>query len=167
MRPTAFYSTAAVSVLFLIVSASVVAGERPGNEGLHQGQGHTVPASAAAELQMMDTDKSGEISAIEHSNGAKAMFEAMDTDKDAFVTAKEMDGAHKGQMSKEEKAPAGKTMGSAEKIAVIDTNKDGKLSATEHADGSRRMFATMDKDQNGSLTQAELEAGRKTMLSSK
>jgi Ca2+-binding EF-hand superfamily protein len=166
MKPIAFLSTAAVSVLALVVSTGALAGDQPGNEGLHQGQGHAVPASAAAELQMMDTDRNGEISEIEHANGAKAMFEAMDVDKDAYVSAKEMDSAHKGRMSKDEKAPTGK-MSSAEKIAVIDTNKDGKLSATEHADGSRRMFATMDKNQDGSLTRAELEAGRKTMLSSK
>jgi Ca2+-binding EF-hand superfamily protein len=166
MKPAAFFSTAAVSMLSLLMSSTALAGDKPTGGKVHEGQGHAVPATAAAELEMMDTDKDGKISAVEHGSGAKAMFDAMDADKNAFVTAQEMDAAHKGRGGADGKASAGK-MSSAEKIAVVDTNEDGKLSATEHAAGARRMFATMDENQDGALTKAELEAGHRTMLSSK
>ena len=51
--------------------------------------------SGQAELQMMDTDHDGSVSASEHAAGAKKMFEMMDKDGDGIVTADEMSAAHK------------------------------------------------------------------------
>jgi len=44
-------------------------------------------------------------------------------------------------------------------IAVVDTDKDGRLASAEHATGARTMFATMDVDADGVLTVAEVRAG--------
>src|SRR3954468_19030715 len=49
------------------------------------------------EIQMMDTDHDGKISAAEHAAGAQKMFQMMDTDKDGKVTVTEMQ-AHHDQM---------------------------------------------------------------------
>jgi Ca2+-binding EF-hand superfamily protein len=155
MKPIAL---SAVMALGLIVSTGAFAGDTP-----HEG--HAVPSSAAAELQMMDTDKDGKVSTAEHAKGARSMFDSMDADRDGRVTAAEMDAAHKSQ-GMGGKAAAGK-MSSAEKIKVVDTNTDGKLSAEEHVAGAQKMFSTMDTDKDGLLTAAELEKGHKTMLSAK
>lgn len=143
--------------------------------------------SGAAEIKMMDTDHNGKLSAAEHTTGARAMFEKMDADKDGRVTAAEMDAARKdwkaGHGDKSASADKadhdkagpdkagydgkrGKMMSSAEKIAKLDTNGDGQLSAGEHAAGSEQMFQKMDTDQDGQLTAAEITAGHKSMMRS-
>jgi Ca2+-binding EF-hand superfamily protein len=40
----------------------------------------------------------------------------------------------------------------------MDTNKDGKVSTSEHAAGAKQMFETMDKNKDGKVTAAEMEA---------
>ena len=158
MKRSAFCGASVASVVGLLFATGASAGDTP-----HEG--HAVPASAAAELQMMDTDKDGKLSPKEHSSGAKAMFDAMDVDKSAVVTAAEMDSAQKAA-ARSGQMPAGK-MTSAEKIKVVDADGDGNLSSEEHASGALNMFAKMDADKDGALTLAELEAGRKLMLSAK
>jgi Ca2+-binding EF-hand superfamily protein len=56
-------------------------------------------------------------------------------------------------------------MSAAEKIAKIDTNGDGKLTAAEHASGSKAMFAKMDADHDGKLTAQEMSAGHERLMS--
>jgi membrane-bound ClpP family serine protease len=151
----------AAAALGLLASASVVAGDTKSHPG------NAVPASAEAEVQMMDTNKDGKVSPNEHAIGAKAMFDAMDTDKNAVVTAAEMDGAQKAAgATGKAKSTAGK-MSSGEKIKVVDKDGDGKLSAAEHSAGAESMFTKMDQDADGFLTAAEIDAGHKLMLSSK
>jgi hypothetical protein len=154
-RPALSFAASAVGFLFAAVA---VAGDTA-----HKG--HAVPSSAAAELEMMDTDKDGKVSQSEHSVGAKAMFDAMDYDKSAEVTAAEMDAAQRTTTRTGQSPP--EKMTSAEKIKMVDADGDGNLTAAEHAAGARNMFAKMDADRDGALTLAELDAGRKLMLSSK
>jgi Ca2+-binding EF-hand superfamily protein len=71
-----------------------------------------------------------------------------------------MDAAHKG--GKDDKSGH---MSSAEKIKVIDTDGDGKLTAEEHAAGSRQMFSKMDTDGDGKLTAQEMKTGHEKMMS--
>ena len=40
----------------------------------------------------------------------------------------------------------------------MDTNKDGKVSADEHATGAKQMFDTMDANKDGRVTAAEMQA---------
>lgn len=138
-------------------------------------------------MKMMDKDGDGKVSALEHENGAKMMFSRMDADKDGQVTAAEMDAAHAmkkgkdhatartdGSPSEEKmadrKAYDGtgkgmpKAMSSAQKIAAMDTNNDGKLSAAEHAAGAKQMFSKMDQDGDGVLTAQEMREGHRTMM---
>jgi Ca2+-binding EF-hand superfamily protein len=57
-------------------------------------------------------------------------------------------------------AVAGKSAGDADKgFAMMDANKDGKISAAEHAAGAKAMFEKMDVDKDGKVTAAEMEAG--------
>lgn len=56
-----------------------------------------------------------------------------------------------------------RAMTSAEKIAVIDTNQDGIVTAEEHAAGARVMFERMDVNHDGKVTAAEMDAAHKAM----
>ena len=67
------------------------------------------------EMQMMDTNHDGKISADEHAAGAKKMFEMMDTNKDGKVTFEE--------------AKAGKF--SEHQFKAWDLNTDGVLDKSE------------------------------------
>jgi Ca2+-binding EF-hand superfamily protein len=111
---------------------------------------------ALADFDAIDADGDGRISAAEHGAGAKKMFQAMDQDRDDRVTAAEMSAAQRAISG------AGSTsrpMSSEEKIRVVDTNGDGILSAAEHENASREMFAKMDADKDGFLSREEWAAG--------
>jgi hypothetical protein len=117
-------------------------------------------AQAANDVFAWDTNKDGVLSSDEHAAGARTMYAAMDSDLDDSVTAAEMTASHEAVTGEQAKADE---LSSEEKIAVIDTNKDGVLSATEHAEGSRAMFNKMDKDVSGTLSQEELDAGHEEL----
>jgi hypothetical protein len=121
-------------------------------------------SAGQAEVRMMDRNKDGKLSAAESEAGAKATFLAMDADKDRTVTPAEM-AAH--NQAKAADQPNASDTFAAEKIRTIDANGDGALSAEEHAAGSRAVFAQMDKDADGNLTAAEIDAGHAAMLKSK
>ena len=120
--------------------------------------------AATDKFAQMDTDKDGRISGAEHAVGAERMFDTIDADNNDSLTAAEMDAGHARWAAEDGKgahANHGKAMSSADKIAKIDANGDGALTAAEHAEGAKDMFAKMDTDRDGSLTKDELEAGHK------
>lgn len=53
----------------------------------------------------------------------------------------------------------GMMMSAADRIASMDSNRDGMLSAAEHEAGAAAMFRQMDSDGDGSLTRDEMAAG--------
>lgn len=58
-------------------------------------------------------------------------------------------------------------MSSAEKIAVIDSDHDGIVTAEEHAAGTRAMFERMDANRDGKVTAAEMDAAHQAMGANK
>ncbi|KGQ18112.1 Calcium-binding EF-hand-containing protein [Lysobacter dokdonensis DS-58] len=116
-------------------------------------------------FKMMDTNGDGQISAAEHEAGVTKMFTEMDADKDGFVTAAEMDSMHASMKSADKGEKRGMDMKSSEKIAKMDKDGDGKLSAAEHSTGAQEMFGKMDADGNGMLSRAEMNAGHDKMMS--
>lgn len=133
-------------------------------------------------MKMMDADGDGKVTAAEHATGAKTMFTKMDANQDGRVTATELEAAqpmmkgHKDKMAtnedghdKENAADKnygkGGMMSAAEKIAKIDTNGDGALTAEEHAAGSKKMFTKMDLDKDGALTAQEMREGHRSEMS--
>jgi Ca2+-binding EF-hand superfamily protein len=45
-----------------------------------------------------------------------------------------------------------------DKLQMMDTNKDGMISAAEHAAGAQAMFGKLDADGDGRVTAAEMDA---------
>jgi Ca2+-binding EF-hand superfamily protein len=122
-----------------------------------------------AQFTMMDADADGKVTSTEHAAGAKSMFTKMDADKDGKVSAGEMDASHAAMkdQSKDSTSHDGKhvrEMSSAQKIAVIDADSDGVITAAEHQSGSQRMFARMDMSGDGSLSKEEFQEGHKKMM---
>ena len=116
----------------------------------------SLPAFAApSTFEAMDADRDGQISASEHAAAARRMFTAMDADGDGTVTAAEMDAAQ----AEVSGAAGGSAPSAADKITVVDPDRDGVLTLQEHAAASRAMFRQMDIDKNGSLSRAEFDAG--------
>jgi Ca2+-binding EF-hand superfamily protein len=48
-------------------------------------------------------------------------------------------------------------------MKMMDSNGDGKVTATEHADGCKQMFTKMDANSDGRVTAAEMDAAHPTM----
>ena len=46
-------------------------------------------------------------------------------------------------------------------IRIMDTDRDGKISGTEHAAGAKKMFQNMDANRDNRLTAAEMDAAKK------
>ena len=103
-------------------------------------------AKPDAEFMTMDADKDGKVSAKEHAKATRKMFDAIDANGDGQVTAAEMDAAYKRVTGKKAKKS---DLSSAEKIKVVDTDRDGTLTAAEHAAASSSMFEKMDTDRDG------------------
>ncbi len=120
-----------------------------------------VMAGDGDKSKMMDSNGDGVVTSLEHSAGARKMFEAMDANHDGNVTAAEMDARHEAKMKDGKTVKTG--MSSADKIKTIDTNGDGQLSAAEHEAGSQKKFAEMDTNKDGNLSQAEFTAGHESM----
>jgi Ca2+-binding EF-hand superfamily protein len=131
-------------------------------------------------FKTMDTNNDGMISAQEHAAGVTKMFAEMDANHDGNVTAAEMDAGHhmmKGMAKHEgtrtmndaamDQGEMHRQMSSTDKIAKMDTNGDGVLSAAEHDAGAQAMFSEMDTDGNGSLSRQEMAAGHAMMKSGK
>lgn len=118
---------------------------------------------ADAHFKKMDADGDGKISRAEHTAASKQMFAACDANHDGIVTAAEMDAS----MAKQGEKLAKDDKNSAERIAMIDQNGDGKLSVAEHEAGTEKMFAMADKNSDGFLSKAECEEGLKAMKKDK
>ena len=52
-------------------------------------------------------------------------------------------------------------------FAAMDTNKDGKVSAEEHAAASKKMFDMMDANKDGKVTAAEMTAAHQRVTGKK
>lgn len=60
-------------------------------------------------------------------------------------------------------AVAGASFAWANPVETMDTNKDGIVSAEEHAAGAKRMFTQMDANRDGNVTAAEMDAAHAAM----
>ena len=111
-------------------------------------------AKATPEFKAMDSNKDGRISSSEHEVYARKTFDLIDANRDDKVTPDELDGNH-GVTGH---AAGVRWLNAAQKIRNRDTNADGTVSQDEHATAARNKFIELDQDDNGELTQQELDA---------
>ena len=139
--------TLLLSLALGAVPAAILAADKP------------AASSGQAELESMDENGDGALSAAEHAAGARQMFLKIDRDHDGLVTADEM------KLAEQDRSRSVRNPKSPEqKIEMIDTNKDGCLSRDEHEAGAQQMFRAMDANRDGSLTAAEIDAGHRRLL---
>lgn len=114
-------------------------------------------AAAPSEFASMDANGDGRVSLREHARAAERMFQIMDADGDGKVTAGEMSAAQEAITGRK---PGPHDLSAEEKISAVDSEHgDGVLTADEHAAAARAQFLTMDRNKDGSLSQAEFDAG--------
>ena len=143
-----------------------------------------------AMMGTIDSDRDGSVSAQEHAAAAKANFDRLDTDRNGRITAAEWAAAHQAAMPASgagmPRGPgmtgampgmgAGTGMGmgammgmgpwhsSADWLGRMDRDRDGKVSAAEHAAGTQSLFEEADTDKDGNLSAAEMAAHRALMI---
>lgn len=164
------------------------ASEMGGPMGRHGGGMHAGGMHGGDRMAKMDSNHDGAITAEEHAAMAKAMFDRMDANHDGRVTGAELEGGHAmgGQRMDDHAMPGGMAHGDQAKgagdmpghgmqgeggmgamhmrmQARMDADKDGRISASEHAAGARAMFARVDADHDGYVSKTEFDARMKVM----
>jgi Ca2+-binding EF-hand superfamily protein len=103
-------------------------------------------------LRRLDRNGDGVVARSEHGIGAAVMFARMDRDGDSAVTVEEMANEREALLD----TPPTDT---AERLAQVDTNKDGSLDSREHDAATRLVFDQYDRDADTRLVREEfLEA---------
>jgi hypothetical protein len=126
--------------------------------------------SSADKFKLLDANGDGRVSQAEHAAGAHQMFVQADANGDGIVTAAELAVKHdsKADSTAQETSstrgnPNAAVQEANEKIKLIDTDGDGKISLAESEAGSKAMFAKMDTDGDGYLSASECEAGHQSI----
>ncbi|HKS56846.1 MAG TPA: hypothetical protein VJS12_16245 [Steroidobacteraceae bacterium] len=138
----------------------------------HAGDDAMKHGSGKAELQMMDTDHDGSVSATEHAAGAKKMFAMMDQDGDGIVTAEEMEAAHHNMPTGRSNEATGRHPAESGNLPQTDQSarsSDASGKPTKPMDDSADKSAAakikmIDTDQDGTISAAEHEAGARKMF---
>lgn len=128
--------------LATVVGGAAVAKNRHGGD-MDRG----MMGGPAMNIDTMDADKSGDISFEEFSKAAGDRFILADTNKDGKVTVEEMAAAIE-KMRAENMA---KRM-----IEKFDANGDGALTQEEITTGQKKIFALMDKNNDGKVVKDEM-----------
>lgn len=144
--------------------------------------GMAVSPGALAQSAVSQVGQSpGMISAQQHATGAMTLFQRMDADGDGYVTASEMD-AFRPMMGTAQGRGAGMPMGAGAMMGgdmmmggagmmmpammgTIDSDRDGSVSAQEHAAAAKANFDRLDTDRNGRITAAEWAAAHQAAMS--
>lgn len=119
--------------------------------------------TAEGMFKKADTDGNGRLSRAENAASSKLMFTDMDANRDGQVTVAEMTAAQAKMKAEMPDEAMNDGMSTADMIKMHDSNKDGQLSAVEHAAGCEAMFDQMDTNHDSGLSLAECKAGAKMM----
>lgn len=126
------------------------------HQGMQGGMGGMGPGPM---FDRFDTDKDGRISKEEMRNGTDKVFAEIDTNKDGFISKEEMEAHHKAMREKMHDKMRDKMQ---ERWKAADKDGDGALSKAE-VDAAKmnhlsRDFDKLDKNKDGKLTPDEIRA---------
>jgi hypothetical protein len=102
-------------------------------------------------LHRLDRDGNGVVERGEHTVAAAVMFARMDRDGDEAVTVEEMDSERESLL---DTAPND----TAQRLAEVDANHDGKLDSDEHDAATALMFKRWDRNGDARLVREEFLA---------
>lgn len=115
-------------------------------------------AASAQGMARPDANGDGKVTLAEFKSSRVAMMMRADANKDGKLSKAEMEAA---ASKRAEAGGKGGMGGGGRMFGMLDANKDGFLVGTEIATMAERRFSRMDVNGDGSLTPAEMQAGRK------
>ena len=129
------------------------------HQGMKGGMGGMGGMGPGPMFDRFDTDKDGRISKEEMRTATDKMFAEADTNKDGFISKEEMEAHHKAMREKMHEKMRDKMQ---ERWKAADKDGDGALSKAE-VDAARmphlsRDFDKLDKNKDGKLTPDEIRA---------
>jgi Ca2+-binding EF-hand superfamily protein len=145
-KETEMKPTLKIALAFLALSSAITATAYARDGGRHGDRHGGDRAGMMPPLEMLDADKSGDVTLEEFTKVANERFAKADADKDGKLTVAEV-AAEIEKMRAEQMA---KRM-----ISRFDANDDGVLTAEEAANGQKKMFAMLDKNDDGKIVQSE------------
>lgn len=172
--------------LSIAVAALATAGTAfaaPGAGGARMPQGDMtraqVEAKAAERFAKMDANGDGVLNPADRAAMRAKMFDRIDADKNGSISRAEFEAMHAKRAERarsgkrgDRAAMAGHRMGGHKMGArggrgmmgkMADANSDGAISRAEFTAAALKRFDAADADRNGTVTQAERQAGRQAM----
>jgi len=108
-------------------------------------------------FKRMDSDGDGKVTAVEHAAYAETTFKQSDTNYDGQVSVAECNAAQAAHGKKIKKNAA------ATHVRLVDTDGSGQISVAENETFARSAFTRADKNNDGSLSEDEVEDAHKAM----
>lgn len=128
-------------------------------DGGPMGMGMGMGPGAGFDFAALDTDGDGRITEAEFRAHRAAMAASLDANGDNLISAEELAAQMTARMQERIEAMA------KARVAAQDLDGDGLLSAAELAmpEGPGRLFAMVDADGDGAVTQTEIDAAKERM----
>ncbi|MEQ6333773.1 hypothetical protein [Sphingobium sp. MK2] len=133
------------------------------------GSAAAAPHEGSAFIRDYDADKDGQVTRAEFDAGRLTRFRATDTNGDGWVSEAEYVAEYRArleqQLARSERSEEKKAEERQRQIrqthvrfAVLDKDKDGKMTQTEYDASGARAFAEQDNDKDGIVTAADAAA---------
>lgn len=138
-----------ISAFAVIGAGAALAADRHGMR--HQGMGGGMGERAMLNFEAADADKSGDVSEAEFSAKVLERYKKADANTDGKITKEEV-AAEIQRMQAERMAE--------HMIGRFDTDGDGALTQAEIEGRQKKIFALLDRNDDGKIVKDEMPAGR-------